>query len=111
LPETCALDVADKGGLTNEAIAELLGISRQLVDLVVQRARARLLANGLVEAFRDGWASPESDDRVIDPELDGVTSRAFAREVAQAFRRVVLRGKPEGLAAIKAAKRARRNAA
>jgi hypothetical protein len=49
LPETCALDVAEKGGLNQPDTAALLGVTRQRVDQLEKRG-IRLLAlrvNGL----------------------------------------------------------------
>lgn len=41
-PETCALDVADKGGATLEEIGELLNVTREAVRLIEQKALRRL---------------------------------------------------------------------
>lgn len=43
LPETCALDVADRGGLNQPSTAALLGVSRQRVDQL-EKHGIRLLA-------------------------------------------------------------------
>ena len=43
LPETCALDVADRGGLNQPDTAALLGVTRQRVDQLEKRG-IRLLA-------------------------------------------------------------------
>jgi hypothetical protein len=45
MPETCALDVADRGGVTLEEIAELLGITRE---------RARQIETGALVKLRLG---------------------------------------------------------
>ncbi len=42
LPETCALDVAERGGITQVEIAGLLNMSRSRVEQIETRALARL---------------------------------------------------------------------
>ncbi len=46
-PQTCALDVADRAGATLEEIAEVLGVTREMVRQIQAGALARL-----VEALR-----------------------------------------------------------
>jgi hypothetical protein len=46
LAETCALDVADRGGETLERIGELLGVTRQFIEQTEARA-LRVLARRL----------------------------------------------------------------
>jgi hypothetical protein len=47
MPETCALDVADRGGMTLEGVAELLGMRKQSVDEVVTRAARAIRDSGV----------------------------------------------------------------
>jgi hypothetical protein len=42
IPETCALDVADRGGHTNAAIGRLMGIVRARVEQIERQACRRL---------------------------------------------------------------------
>lgn len=38
---TCTLDAADRGGMSTAAIAEVLGISRQAVEKIIEKATAK----------------------------------------------------------------------
>lgn len=40
--ESCALDVATKGGLPDYTVAEILGVSQQRVSVVEQKALVKL---------------------------------------------------------------------
>lgn len=40
--ETCTLDYADRGGMNAREVAEELGISRQMVELIEKRAIEKL---------------------------------------------------------------------
>lgn len=42
MPETCALDVADRGAMASERVAELIGVSRQRVDQIGADGLAKL---------------------------------------------------------------------
>lgn len=42
LPESCALDVAEKGSHTLEAVGELIGITRQGASQILEKAYAKL---------------------------------------------------------------------
>jgi hypothetical protein len=51
LAETCALDVADRGGVTLEEVGELLGVTRERVRQLETRGLERL------KVLADGWDS------------------------------------------------------
>lgn len=42
MPETCALDVADRGGSTSKEIGEMIGVRRDTVESMVSNAARRL---------------------------------------------------------------------
>lgn len=44
LAESCALDVAERGGVTMEAVGELLGVTRSRVEQIERRALAAAIA-------------------------------------------------------------------
>jgi hypothetical protein len=46
MPETCALDVAERGGLSQDDVAGLMGVIQQRVDQVEKRAGQRIRAAG-----------------------------------------------------------------
>lgn len=52
LAETCALDVADQGGHTLEEVSELLGVTRQRVQQIEERATSRLRRSGAASVLR-----------------------------------------------------------
>ena len=51
MEETCALDVAERGALSLEDIGAILGITKQGVALIEQRALAKLMTAGEVESL------------------------------------------------------------
>lgn len=55
MPETCALDIADRGGITLEEVGAVLNVSRervrQLEDKIVRKLRVLQSVNDLGEAF------------------------------------------------------------
>ncbi len=55
MPETCALDIADRGGITLEEVGAVLNVCRervrQLEDKIVRRLRVLQSVNDLGEAF------------------------------------------------------------
>lgn len=52
IPETCSLDVADRGGMTTHEIAKLINVSRTRVDqlemMAVKAARLAARRNGIL---------------------------------------------------------------
>lgn len=73
LAETCSLDVADRGGVTYEALGDLLNVSRERVRQVetksLQSARNAAMVDGLDETAIAGFASPAG---AVEPDHDGV---------------------------------------
>lgn len=45
MSETCALDVADRGGITLDAVGKIIGITRERVRQLEAKAKSVLLAN------------------------------------------------------------------
>lgn len=58
LAESCALDVADRGGETLEAVGAIVNVTRERVRQVEVRALARL------EAVQDMWRLAQEDERI-----------------------------------------------
>jgi len=48
LKETCALDVADRGGITCEEIARMLNTSRERIRQIEKKALKKLKENGVL---------------------------------------------------------------
>ncbi len=93
--ETCALDVADKGPHDLGEIGDLLGITRERVRQIEERAIKKLRASRAIVSvaeFADGWT--HATDSPDGADLGEITV-AFARDVDAAFRRVVLGETPE----------------
>lgn len=90
LPETCALDVADRGGLTLQSVADIMNLTRERIRQVEVRAMAKLEATaelGELRAFyptvSDGVGVGKGKRRLpvlrdIDP--DEFASDALAEE-------------------------------
>ena len=57
LPETCALDVADRGGVTLEEIGEILNLTRERIRQVEARGLERLRELGFQEELLTGAAT------------------------------------------------------
>jgi hypothetical protein len=72
LPETCALDVADRGGETLETVGEYMNVTREMIRQIEVRAKGRMLA-GLAKV-QGGELFNESDGkrhlRILDQALD-----------------------------------------
>jgi len=49
MPETCALDVADRGGITLGALGEILGTSKERVRQIQTEALAKVADAGIIE--------------------------------------------------------------
>lgn len=47
MPETCALDVAEQGGVDRETAGEMLGVGADMVKLSTMRAMAKIRASGV----------------------------------------------------------------
>ncbi len=78
LDETCALDVADRGGASLEEIAELFGVSRQRVQQIERASLRKLRASGrareLVELLVEGRAGRGGE--LAEWEEDAAEARA-----------------------------------
>ena len=53
LPETCALDVADRGGITLEEVGEIMGLTRERIRQLETRGLAKLKALDQIAALQD----------------------------------------------------------
>jgi hypothetical protein len=53
MPETCVLDIADKGGLTLEEVGDVLNLTRERIRQVEIVAIAKLKALGAMNAMED----------------------------------------------------------
>ena len=53
LPETCALDIADRGGLTLEEVGEIMNLTRERVRQVETAGLAKLEALRDIERLKD----------------------------------------------------------
>jgi hypothetical protein len=70
MPETCALDVADRGGASSERLAELTNLTRERVRQIEAAASALLVdeLRGFVEGESRAplRAAPRSRSRATD---------------------------------------------
>jgi DNA-directed RNA polymerase sigma subunit (sigma70/sigma32) len=46
LDETCALDIADRGGITLEEVGEIMGLTRERIRQIETRVLQKLLEEG-----------------------------------------------------------------
>jgi len=53
LPETCALDVADRGGITLEEVGAIMNLTRERIRQLEDLSLARLKALGEMAALSD----------------------------------------------------------
>lgn len=53
LPETCALDVADRGGAILDEVAQTLGVVRERIRQIEERTLERLNKRGHLRVFTD----------------------------------------------------------
>jgi hypothetical protein len=53
LPETCALDIADRGGITLEEVGEIMNLTRERIRQLETRGLARLKALSEMAALQD----------------------------------------------------------
>ena len=53
LPETCALDIADRGGITLEEVGEIMNLTRERIRQLETRGLAKLKALGEMSALSD----------------------------------------------------------
>lgn len=81
MSETCALDVADRGGLTLEAVGDLLNVTRERLRQIEEAALSRLATAGLLEQAAEdlGIHLPARDERAFIALLDAL-DRAPAPE-------------------------------
>jgi len=74
IPETCALDVADRGGEDLEAIAAMLNLTRERVRQIATASLARVSV-GLCQFWQEESSGGRRPVRhLIDPEADDGTS-------------------------------------
>ncbi len=53
LPETCALDIADRGGITLEEVGEIMNLTRERIRQLETRGLAKLKAMGEMSSLQD----------------------------------------------------------
>jgi Sigma-70, region 4 len=53
LPETCALDIADRGGITLEEVGEIMNLTRERIRQLETRGLAKLKALGEMASLSD----------------------------------------------------------
>ncbi len=53
LPETCALDIADRGGITLEEVGEIMNLTRERIRQLETRGLAKLKALGEMASMMD----------------------------------------------------------
>ena len=70
MPESCVLDVADRGGATLEFVGDTMGVTREMVRQMEIKIYRKLRNNGLATALQRGL------EPVFGPDLDGVPARA-----------------------------------
>lgn len=99
MAETCALDVADRGGIPLEDVGDLMRLTRERIRQIEQRSFVK--AEKLVErSWLDGFTSPEvvahgEDYAFIGPSFKAAVQKAFERIVPEHERgSQMLRGKP-----------------
>ncbi len=76
LPETCALDVADRGGQTLQQVANLVNVTRERVRQIEGRILARPQLRKALLQFADGDEAPRRrlplvDDQELEADDDG----------------------------------------
>lgn len=86
MPESCSLDVAERGGATLEELGEHLGLTRERMRQVEQKALIKLKTR-LDRDMLDGWTSPTED--VPDAGVDDFFSAEFKAQVTKAYERIV----------------------
>jgi hypothetical protein len=97
---SCALDVADEGAEDGPAVADMLGVSRQFIHLIVETALTRLAALPITFEMMRAFEHAETHDGLLTDD-DEAYSLKFSMATQRAFKRVVLGGKSEGLALLK----------
>lgn len=93
--ETCALDVADRGGVTHERVGEMMRITRQGVQLIEKKAM-RNLARRSSALGLDLRAFVFAAARGYESCIEEIFSVDFCTAVDRAYRRIVpasLRGR------------------
>lgn len=81
MPETCALDVADRGASTSVAVAELVGVSREEVERTIQRAAKRVRDSGVEFDEREHREDPYAKYHDTGAqELADITAELRARK-------------------------------
>jgi DNA-directed RNA polymerase sigma subunit (sigma70/sigma32) len=53
LPESCALDIADRGGITLEEVGEIMNLTRERIRQLETRGLAKLKALNEMSAMAD----------------------------------------------------------
>jgi hypothetical protein len=87
MPETCALDVADRGPHGFREIGEMLNVSHALIEIVVNKGLAKMRAPVEQEGLAEGWTS--ASEGVPDSGAEDVFDGEFKAQVTKAFERIV----------------------
>lgn len=85
MPETCALDVADRGGITLEEVGTILNKTRERIRQLETRGIAKLKALDEVCKLSDDYEIPAQIQR---PDLQEVTGLLGKKETLEAHNRI-----------------------
>jgi len=91
LTETCALDVADDGGLGVQEVGALFRMTHQNVAVTVQRAVVKLRPL-LSRDLLDGWSNTSETSHeetlfeIVDADFKAAVERAYVRIVPESER-------------------------
>ncbi len=70
LNETCALDIADRGGITLEVLGEILNVTRERARQLEVSATARLERHPLMQEINDGYEPFDTESVFDNPYAD-----------------------------------------
>jgi hypothetical protein len=70
LSETCALDIADRGGITLEVLGEILNVTRERARQLEVSATARLERHPLMREINDGYEPFDTESIFDNPYAD-----------------------------------------
>ncbi|MFH1218296.1 MAG: hypothetical protein V1679_00445 [Candidatus Peregrinibacteria bacterium] len=84
MPATCALDVAERGGVTLEDVGIIMNLTRERIRQVEFDAKSHYMANQTSAVlFVENFHEPNRELRDLDPELPGIVQiAAYVERVA-----------------------------